>query len=443
MFEFGRDLRGRRQAPVAPGAFRDGFSGGDRSLYELLDLSLLLAEAQGADVAAGRVSARDPAAAALRAAGAWREVARRSGDAVALRKAAAHAEAAAKISKGPQLAAARCEQAQCAMLGAELFGDDSLGVAAGHLLGLAAGSPLADILSAGLKGRRALAADDMDAGLAAAQAMDRPLTALAAVRTGDAARLDHIDQASAKADLLIGCGARLKDRALIDAALRELAALRPTLDVNYAPIATARLDALRGGALVLAGETSGDVGLILDGVDLLTGAVELIPPDHSPLDWARLHAGLALGLQSLGEATSGERAFEQAVTAFDRARTVLVDHPALQLTAIVANNRAVCLARCAELTGDIAVLDAAEAALKTELTEGAPRKDPVAWAIAQVNLARLYEARVEITGRDRGELASAAFALASAFDVFAEEGLRSLADMASGSLERLRTNSLA
>ena len=118
---------------------------------------------------------------------------------------------------------------------------------------------------------------------------------------------------------------------------------------------------------------------------------------------------------------------------------MLTDHPALQLTAIVANNRALCLARCAELTGDLAVLDAAEAALKTELISGQPRRHPVAWALTQVNLARLYEARVEITGRDKGQRAAAAIALTAAFDVFAEEGLRSLASMASDSLERLRS----
>jgi hypothetical protein len=219
--------------------------------------------------------------------------------------------------------------------------------------------------------------------------------------------------------------------------------LRGALDAAYAPLGAARVDALRGEALVLAGDLGGDVGQIIDGVDVLTCAVELIPADHSPLDWARLNASLALALQALGEATTCERAFEQAVTAFDRARGVLIDHPALQLTAVVANNRAVCLARCAELTGDLAVLDAAEAALKTELTHGAPRRDPVAWAIAQVNLARLYEARVEITGRDRGERTAAAIALAAAFDVFTEQGLRSLADMACSGLERLRASSPA
>lgn len=443
MFEFGRDLRGRRPALVA-GLFRDDIVGADRSLHELLDLSLLLAEAKGADAVARRARSREAAGAALSAAGIWRELARRSGDPVALRKAAAHAEAAANAARGAVLTAARCEQAQCALLGAELFGDDSLAAAARHLLGLAAGSALVDALRATLAAQEALAADDPDAGLAAAQAMERPLTALAAAARGrDALRLEHADRVCARADVLIGFGGRLRDGALVAVALKELADLRGALDPAYAPLAAARADALRGEGLVLAGELAGDVTLIIDGVDVLTAAVELIPADHSPLDWARLNASLALALQALGEATTCERAFEQAVTAFDRARGVLSDHPALQLTAVVANNRAVCLARSAELTGDLAVLDAAEAALKTELTHGAPRRDPVAWAIVQLNLARLYEARVEITGRDRGERAAAAMALATAFDVFAEQGLRSLSEMASNGLDRLRAGSPA
>ena len=55
-----------------------------------------------------------------------------------------------------------------------------------------------------------------------------------------------------------------------------------------------------------------------------------------------------------------------------------------------------------------------------------------------MNLARLYEARVEITGRDDGRLDRAAVALACAFDVFSELGLRSLTDLAAQGLQRWR-----
>ena len=147
---------------------------------------------------------------------------------------------------------------------------------------------------------------------------------------------------------------------------------------------------------------------------------------------------LGAGLQALGEASTSERAFEKAISCFDRAALVLKGQRALALSAHVAGARAVCLARCAELTGDLAVLDAAEAAFRAELINRPAAADPVAWAICQTNLARLYEARAELTGKDNGQRAAAAIALAAAFDVFAEEGLRSLSDMALTALERVR-----
>jgi hypothetical protein len=140
----------------------------------------------------------------------------------------------------------------------------------------------------------------------------------------------------------------------------------------------------------------------------------------------------------MGEATTSERCFERAVTCYDRASHILKTQPALALRAVVANNRALCLARCAELTADLAVLDAAEMAFKAELAAAPAARDPAGWAIIQLNLARLYEARVEITGRDEGRLQRASVALACAFDVFAELGLRSLTDLAAQGLARLK-----
>ena len=187
------------------------------------------------------------------------------------------------------------------------------------------------------------------------------------------------------------------------------------------------------------GELTGDVGAAADGVEALAGALEQIAKDHSPLDWARVQAGLGQALITLGEVSDNPRAFEQAVTCFDRADLVLKEQPALALRAQAASSRAMALGRQAELTGDLAVLDVAVAALKTELCRLKPGTEPVAWAIAQLNLARLYETRADITGRDDGGLKAASVALATAMDVFAEEGMRSLTDLAHQALERLRT----
>ena len=156
-----------------------------------------------------------------------------------------------------------------------------------------------------------------------------------------------------------------------------------------------------------------------------------------------MQTALAQGLQALGEAGGSERAYEQAVTCYDRAAHVLKSTPALALRAFGASNRALCLARSAELSGDLTVLDAAESAFKIELAAISAKREPAAWALLQVNLARLYEARMDITGQDRGERASAAVALNAALDVFGELGLRSLSAVAADALERLANPSAA
>jgi hypothetical protein len=134
MFEFSRELR-RLFAPDGP---KDGLTGGVRPLLELLDIGLLRGEARAADIAAGRISAKDPAQRTLEAARVWREIARRTGDAVALRKAASSAESAAKHfdeqGRTRDWAMARVEQAVIAIDGADLFGDEGLSAAAEYAL---------------------------------------------------------------------------------------------------------------------------------------------------------------------------------------------------------------------------------------------------------------------------------------------------------------------
>ena len=456
MFEFGRDLRRRLTADKPSAVTRDGLTRGDTALLELLDLDLLQAEAKAADVAAGRISVSDAPAARLTASGVWREVARRTGDPVALRRAAAHAQAALegfeKAHRGADAARARCAQAACGLLGAELFADDGLNAAAAIALKAAAavalktaaaqsgvGAALAQAMLASVEGRRVLAKGDASGAVAAALAFGAPIAALlAAGRRSSEARLAAAEHRLVRAEMLTGCATRLHDRDLAVEALAQLKTAIQSLDSSYEPLLWARAQGLRGVALAALGEMEGDVGLVADGVEALADALEGIGRDHSPLDWARAQAMLGTGLQIMGETTTSERAYEKAVSCFDRAGLVLQKQPALALNAHIAGSRAVCLARCAELTGDLAVLDAAEAAFRAELSNRSAPADPVAWAICQTNLARLYEARADLTGKDNGQRAAAAMALAAALEVFAEEGLHSLSDMTLTALERVR-----
>lgn len=448
MFEFRRELR-RLFGADRLKAGGDGLTGGDSSLLELLDLDLLRHEGATADAAASRAAGKDKAQRRLESAGVWREIARRTGDAAILRRAAATAEAAAtgfdSVRRPEGWARARCEQGFCALLGAELFGDEGLNAAAEVAFrdareasrgGLSA--PLADIGLAVIEARQDMTQGDARVARLAAGRFDAPVAALDSLaRRSPAARLLAAEGRLARGDILCGWGARLADAELIDMARDGAARALQTLDADYEPLTWMRAEILRGQALNLRGEALGDVDDISASATSLAVALDHLTREHSPLDWARGQIALAQALQSLGDATADERAFEQAVTCFDRATFILKDTPQSPLRAVAASARAICLARSAELTGDIGVLDAAEAAMKIELAALQPRRDPVGWALAQLHMARLYEARMEITGKDQGSRAAAVLALDAALDVFAEQGLRSLSVLAYNALDRL------
>ncbi|MBL8555641.1 MAG: hypothetical protein JNL41_15315 [Phenylobacterium sp.] len=449
MFELGRELRRFFAADRARAVPQDGLTGGDSSLLELLDCQLLAQEAKAADIAAGRISAKDKPRRRLEAAIVWREVARRTGDAVALRKAAAGAETAAAgfetAHRRDGWARARCEQAFAALLGAEIFGDPGLNAAAEAAFkearssvkgGLAA--PLADVGLLAIEGRRVLDKLDASEAMAFAQRFTMPIAALDNIaKRVTAARALAAEARLIRADLLCGFGARLKDADMLDAAARGAADAGERLDSAYEPLTWARAKIMHGQALALKGEAVGDIDALAAGAGALAMALDSLTREHSPLDWARTQVALAQALQALGEASSDARAFEHAVSCYDRAGLVLKETPTLPLRGAAAGSRAVCLARQAELTGDRAVLDVAEAAMKIELANLSPRRDPVGWALAQLHLARLYEARMAMTGQESGERAAALMALDAALDVFGDHGLRSLSVLATEAIGRL------
>lgn len=427
---------------------RDGLTGGDASLLDVLDLGLLRSEARSADIAAGRISAKDPHQRRLEAARVWRELARRTGDPVALRNAALGAEKAVQGFKAEgrvrAWGAARCEQAMSAMLGADLYGDEGLNAAAELALkdaAAAAPSGACAAIAAGQLARlRALPfyhAGDHEAVKLAAAAFDAPIAALAAhLRNKAVSKALIAETRCERAELLMAAGARLKDPRLYEPALAELDKLVARLDAAYEPLARARVVALAASARVGLGRILGRIEDIAEGVEMLVAAIDAVTPDHSPLDWARLQYALAHALQALGEGSEADRAFEHALSCYQRALWVTREQPALALRAILSQDQARCLARRAELAAEPELLDEAILYLLEDLQKIHPRRDPVGWAIAQVNLAQLYIARLDLDGGDR-ERAAAALALSSAIEVFGEHGLRSLIDQASATLESL------
>ena len=446
MFEFSRELKRIFHAE----SLKEELVGGDLSLLELLDLNLLMSEARAADVAAGRIGAEDRPTRQLEAAVIWREIARRTGDAVALRKAASAAELAGagfgRDHRPQAWARARCEQASAAILGAEAFGDDGLNAAADVAFTEAKAAGKAglavSLAAAGLalvEARTALRSSDRAETLDVAALFDGPAETLDA--HGKKRPLGRLLAARARmdrAEFLTGCGLRLKDPHLLRMALDGLSQILARLDRNYEPLSWARAITLQASAKTALCDLDGEIGMVAHVVDDLVSVLEHVSRDHSPMDWARAQMALAAGLQMLAEVGDSTPAFDQALKCLDRALSVFDVQPALLERANALYRRSSCLLRRAELTGKVEALDAAEAALRAELISLNPSADPVGWAVRQLNFARLYEAREDLTGPDSKTRRSAAVALSAALDVFAEHGLRSLSDVALRGLERLK-----
>ena len=425
---------------------RDGLTAGDPSLMEMLDLGLLQAEAKACDIAAGRIGIKDRPARQLRQAQTWRELARRTGDGDFLRKAASAAESAAssldRAAQPKSWAAARLEQARCAMLGAELFGHQGLNAAAEVVLAdiaVSAQPPaVVAIERARIVAAHAFSRGDAGAALEATIACAGAIAAMTREAKTRAQRLALADARLCVADLLFSCGMTALDERVVARALADAAQIVASLDAAYEPITWARASILEGQILVALGELTGEAAAIVRAVDHLSALFNDLSRDHSALDWARGQAAFAQALQALGQATGAADAFDQSRAAFDRALLVLKRQPDLPLRAVVAHARASLIALSAQAAGDLMALDEAEAAFRCELASIDPAADAVGWAVAQLSLAEVYITRMDMLARDRGERAKAALALDAALDVFGDNGQWGLGALAAERLERLR-----
>ena len=443
MFEFGRELRRifRNQGRVDT----------DPSLYELLNLKLLITQGRALDIEGGRVSTKYRFGPYIEAAQVWREYARRTGDPAAVRRAANAAENAGKEAKTAlEGAQAVLEQALTCILGVDLFETWELLASAEKLL--AEGRIVAAddealrtrfnraeaMLAARLAVRQGVA-EDLEPALLAMSHIDRAIErADVQVRKTQAAR-DKIDAAQARferGDLLMLVGLDRSDASLMAAVIKDFEALRIRLDAAYEPVTHARVMLRLAQAHIWQGQIEGRPEIISEGIALLTKDDEPVDYEHSPLDWVEHRHALAMGLQALAELTMNQDIYDKAMAVYDHALKRPLQKP-LRLRAQVVNNRAGCLARHAELKGDMKALDAAEMTFKDELRGVRANDDPVSWAILQTNLARLYVARGDITGFMM-ERAEAAYALEAAHDIFVEHGMKALSRSAMEYLDRVR-----
>jgi len=282
-------------------------------------------------------------------------------------------------------------------------------------------------------------AEDLEPALLAMSHIDRAIErADVQVRKTQAAR-DKIDAAQARferGDLLMLVGLDRSDASLMAAVIKDFEALRIRLDAAYEPVTHARVMLRLAQAHIWQGQIEGRPEIISEGIALLTKDDEPVDYEHSPLDWVEHRHALAMGLQALAELTMNQDIYDKAMAVYDHALKRPLQKP-LRLRAQVVNNRAGCLARHAELKGDMKALDAAEMTFKDELRGVRASEDPVSWAILQTNLARLYVARGDITGFMM-ERAEAAYALEAAHDIFVEHGMKALSRSAMEYLDRVR-----
>lgn len=398
---------------------------------ELLNLRALRTEADAAGVTMHAAAGREGARQRLHHAALLHEVARRTGEPDPLLRAASFQARAASEGVGDAALVldAQLAQARAALLAGDLFGDPEGAVAARTRLESLGRE--ADGVRGLIDAVEALAAGDLDRAIAAADRLDD----LIELQTASSPLA--IEAALARADLLIGFGRRLRDPALLQRAARDLGLTAGALDPAYLPVSWARAEALRGQALAAEGELSGEAATIAQGCAALAAAAGHIDADHSPLDRARIGHALGLALMALSEASGDAAVADQALSMLDPALAILERAPDLPLRAVVAHDRASALARRAVRRRDLGALTEAEGLFRRELRARDARRDPVAWAVTQVALARVYEGQAELRG-DLGERADAAVALSAALEVFAERGLKSLAETATAALHRLK-----
>jgi tetratricopeptide (TPR) repeat protein len=385
-----------------------------------------------------------------------REIARRNGQRPRLIQAAAAAERAARAVHGRTdpdairiFAAARLQQALCGLERSRLFAEEEgLSDARVHLstaeraledFPRASGGPYSgpSLMRARLMAATALAGSDSAAMAATLKVFDAAIIALDGRFRSSGAGLHELALTRCeRAELVISMGQRLKEASLLQDAARSMEALCESLDPDYLPQSLARAQILRGTALRALGECTGEGHVMKAAAAAFRAALDAVPVGHNPLDRARAAHGLGLALQGLAEVAGDVRLYRPALFAMDRALIELPQH-GLPLRAAVAHDRAACLARRAERSGDLGALAEAEGAFKAELIEGRGAGDPVAWAVTQVALARIYEVRADLSEAP-GEPAKAAYALTEALEVFAERGLKSLSDVAQSALERVR-----
>lgn len=402
MFEFGKDLRK---------LFAQARESEDLSWLELIGVDLLAGEARGQTTDAGRVSCARPHAAWLRASALWREHARRTGRSDSITRALDAAQDAARSAATvDEIARAGVETAEALLLRFDLCGGrDVLDQASDALSGDQGCKPAASALIASvqarIRSRRARFDSHPEALMLAASLLDVAIHQVNKARAGstDDLRMD-------RAALALEAGVARRDARLLDQAGRELLNLVQTATPEYQPLTRARALTLCGAGLAALAALADNEPAREQGRQMFEAAADQFTPDHSPLDWATIQVVRgatpdAVSLVALRQAdalTSGQGLVVGAMI-----RDLLVEGEIAAAASI----------------GDLPRLATAEAVVRRRLSDGPPVSE-LDWAVDQIAMARIAQARSQLTGADAG---TANLALFEAADVARARGLPALA----------------
>ena len=171
---------------------------------------------------------------------------------------------------------------------------------------------------------------------------------------------------------------RYREAAGFYAKAAEATGFDPALSWGYALNAA--------GALYTQGDEFGDNAALSDSIRGCRSALNLVPRERFPLQWAMTQVGLGTALEALGERESGTATLQQAVSAFREALEESTRERAPHDWAMTQNNLGTALGRLAEHESGTATLQQAVSAFREALEENTRERAPQDWAMTQNNL---------------------------------------------------------
>src|SRR3984893_14908864 len=139
-------------------------------------------------------------------------------------------------------------------------------------------------------------------------------------------------------------------------------------------------------ALQQQGEERGDNTALQQAIPLYRRALELLPRERVPLDWATIQNNLGSALATLGERESGTARLEDAVAAYRAALEERTRERVPLDWAMTQTNLGTALRALGQRETGTARLEEAVSAFRSALQEYTRERVPLAWALIQCNV---------------------------------------------------------